>query len=108
MKFRILVFASLLALFSALLTLVFVASGKSAQDSDHDLEHGLLNLNIAARADSKTPIVTTLDGHEIPMALDGAWKSRSLQAVNSSPLSSASGDFDEDGIPDLVAGYSTD
>jgi uncharacterized repeat protein (TIGR01451 family) len=106
MKFRMLVFSSLSVLSFFLFFTTTRATGSKASQ---ELDRGFLDSRIVARSASDTAVVSTLDGHEVPMALAGAWKSsRSLQVLNARPLSLASGDFDEDGVPDLVAGYSTD
>ena len=55
------------------------------------------------------PTISLGDGHELLTAFAGPGELvAALQKHQAEPLSLASADFDEDGVPDLVSGYSYD
>src|SRR5262245_2981302 len=68
---------------------------------------GFLGRAITARAEGRgNPWVTLRDGSSVPGQYQGASKlTQQLQENGLRPLSLGSADFDEDGVPDLVAGY---
>ena len=76
-----------------------------SQEAD-DLR-GFLGTTITARAEGRgNPWVTLRDGSSAPGQYQGASKlTQQLQEDGLRPLSVGSADFDEDGVPDLVAGY---
>ena len=68
---------------------------------------GFLSGPITAHAAGRgNPWVTLRDGASAPAEYQGAPKAiQQLKANAMRPLSVAAADFDEDGVPDLVAGY---
>ena len=68
---------------------------------------GYLAGEVSARGAGRgNPWITLRDGHEAPAVYQGSSALIQQLADNQTrPLSLASADFDEDGVPDLVAGY---
>lgn len=68
---------------------------------------GFLGKAPTARANGRgNPAITLRDGHSAPVEYQGSSNMiQQLQSNHAHPMSLASADFDEDGIPDIVAGY---
>ncbi|MEK6300258.1 MAG: C25 family cysteine peptidase [Acidobacteriota bacterium] len=83
------------------------ASAQAASAQEVSDERGYLAREVSARAAGRgNPWITLRDGRGAPAEYQGS--STQLQQLSDNrmrPLSLASGDFDEDGVPDLVAGY---
>ena len=79
-----------------------VAAGQEVTDL-----RGYLDREVNARAAGRgNPWITLRDGHVALAVYQGSSKLiRQLNDNQTRPLSLASSDFDEDGVPDLVAGY---
>lgn len=85
-----------------------IASGDIAVIQQKEELRGLLSGPVTAHAAGRgNPWVTLKDGQAAPVQYIGS--SNLLQLLNtnqSHPLSIASADLDEDGVPDIVSGYS--
>src|SRR6185295_7085827 len=81
------------------------ASGASPQEAVD--ERGYLAREVSARAAGRgNPWITLRDGRSVPANYQGSSTQRQQLSENKlRPLSLVSGDFDEDGVPDLAAGY---
>src|SRR6185503_13408883 len=68
---------------------------------------GLLGKATTAKASGRgNPALTLRDGHSAPVEYQGSSNMiQQLKDNQARPMSLASADFDEDGIPDIVAGY---
>ncbi len=68
---------------------------------------GLLGKATTAQASGRgNPAITLRDGHSAPVEYQGSSNMiQQLKDNRARPMSLASADFDEDGIPDIVAGY---
>src|ERR1700689_244018 len=61
---------------------------------------------IVHAAQRGNPHLNLLDGHAVPTNYVSGANGGSAQMTNAQPLALASAAFDEDGVPDLVSGYS--
>jgi hypothetical protein len=52
-----------------------------------------------------TPLLNLSDGHDLITEYVGAGKREVLESHAAQPLALATGDFDEDGVPDLISGF---
>lgn len=83
------------------------ASGFVASAQENSDVRGFLRRSVTARAAGRgNPWVTLRDGLSAPAQYQGSSKLvQQLKENQTRPLSVGSADFDEDGVPDLVAGY---
>lgn len=92
-------------LITVILALVLLAPlSVQAQGPANEAESGVsITLHAAGRGN---PWINILDAGDLPTTYAGqASLSARLEAGAAKPLSLASADFDEDGVPDLVSGY---
>ncbi|HYV07086.1 MAG TPA: VCBS repeat-containing protein, partial [Blastocatellia bacterium] len=84
-----------------------LASGSATSPQEAVDERGYLAREVSARAAGRgNPWITLLDGRAVPADYQGPSTQRQQLSENKlRALSLVSGDFDEDGVPDLVAGY---
>src|SRR5882724_4914066 len=82
------------------------ASGVAALAQGTGDIRGFLSRFVTARAAGRgNPWVTLRDGYRAPAQYQGSSKLQQLKDNQTRPLSVGSADFDEDGVPDVVAGY---
>lgn len=83
------------------------ASGVAALAQGNGDIRGFLSRSVTARAAGRgNPWVTLRDGYVAPAQYQGSSKLvQQLKDNQTRPLSVGSADFDEDGVPDIVAGY---
>ena len=83
------------------------ASGVAALAQGNGDIRGFLGRLVTARAAGRgNPWVTLRDGYDAPAQYQGSSKLvQQLKDNQTRPLSVGSADFDEDGVPDIVAGY---
>src|SRR5437867_2729436 len=83
------------------------ASGVAALAQENGDIRGFLGRLVTARAAGRgNPWVTLRDGYVAPAQYQGSSKLvQQLKDNQTRPLSVGSADFDEDGVPDIVAGY---
>jgi uncharacterized repeat protein (TIGR01451 family) len=83
------------------------ASGVAALAQGNSDIRGFLDRSVTARAAGRgNPWVTLRDGYGAPAQYQGSSKLvQQLKDNQTRPLSVGSADFDEDGVPDIVAGY---
>src|SRR5947209_1589636 len=70
---------------------------------------GFLDSAVTVRAAARmNPLVNLRDGHSLPVDYQGSAPAiAALRNNEAQPLALASADFDEDGMPDLAAGYAS-
>src|SRR5437867_6874248 len=81
------------------------AAGPAPQSSAD--ARAYLDQTVSAQAAGRgKPWITLRDGHAAPAQYEGSAKlAQQLKDNQLRPLSAASADFDEDGVPDIVSGY---
>jgi CSLREA domain-containing protein len=83
------------------------ASGDGAINPKERVELARLSNHVTLRAAGRgNPTINLSDGHDVVAAYEGPQElQQALQENLAEPLSLASADFNEDGVPDLVSGY---
>src|SRR5438552_3202621 len=90
-----------------------LARGHAASDANRNeptqrtfRERAQLGSSVSVRAEGLgRPQINLQDGHDLLTTYAGAEIKQVLEAGSAQPLAVAAGDFDEDGVPDLVGGY---
>jgi uncharacterized repeat protein (TIGR01451 family) len=98
---------SVLALAHSISLLRISASGPAPLAQENGDARGFLSKATTARTTgSGSPAVSLREGHSAPVDYQGSSNLiQQLKDNQARPMSLASADFDEDGIPDIVAGY---
>jgi CSLREA domain-containing protein len=84
----------------------FLLKGSTAQ-ADHNISFARINREVSIKAlNADTAYVSLSEGHDLFTAYAGETRLvQALEGDQARPLSMASADFNEDGVPDLAAGY---
>ena len=89
--------------FAFAFALVTLPATGDVTGSRPEMLRGPVTVRAAGRGN---PFINFADGREIPALFNGPDRAlTALESRNASPLSLASADFDEDGVPDLVCGF---
>src|SRR6185295_3473415 len=85
------------------------ASNHKAGAGRVEIQKARLSERVSVQAAGRgNPYINLSDGHELVTSYEGPKELvRSLESNEAQGLSLASGDFDEDGVPDLVSGYAS-
>src|SRR5437868_2235322 len=75
-----------------------------ARHSDQESTFSRVALHAAGRGN---PWINLRDGHDLLTSYTGTGLEHVLESQAAQPLALAAGDFDEDGVPDLVSGYTS-
>ena len=73
-----------------------------ARHSDQESTFSRVALHAAGRGN---PWINLRDGHDLLTSYTGTGLEHVLESQAAQPLALAAGDFDEDGVPDLLSGY---
>src|ERR1043165_3294080 len=107
LKNCLVVFISLTALCFALPHWITKATASKGSASPKQTELARMSEQVSIHAAGKgNPYINLSDGREVITAYEGPQElMNALENNQAKPLSLASADFDEDGVPDLVSGY---
>lgn len=101
------IFISLAALCLSLPYWILTATTSKSSAAPRGIEFARLSEQVSIRAEGVgSPCISLSDGHTLLTAYEGEPSlAESLARNQARPLALASADFDEDGVPDLIAGY---